>query len=114
MAEQDATTVPVWLELYDLKTYSDVEAVTPQGYYVRGMVGGASAFEPVSGILGEAIHNLPENAVPGWIELTTLATHRDMEAVAPIEPYVHGVFDDAGHFYPDEPPSIVGGPVTSE
>ena len=47
------------------------------------------------------------------MELITLDTHRDMESVAPIEPYVHGVFDDDGHFYPDEPP-IIQGMTTAE
>lgn len=114
MAEQETTAVPGWLELYDLKTHSDAEAVTPQGYYVRGMVSGATSFAPASEVLGDAIHKLPENSVPGWVELNTLATHDDTEAVAPIEPYIHGVFDDEGHFYPNEPPIIVGGSFASE
>ncbi len=70
-----------------------------------------AAFEPTSAVLGEALYKPPENVVPGWVELVTLMTHRDMESVSPIEPFIHGTFDDDGHFYPDEPPSILGGPV---
>jgi hypothetical protein len=106
MIEQTDTPTPGWLELLDLKTHSDVEAVSPQGYYIRGNLGAATAFEPTSGIQGEPRQKPPEQTVPGWVEITTLATHRDMEAVAPISPYVHGRFDDEGHFYPDEPPTI--------
>lgn len=108
MKEQEVSAVPGWVELYDLRTHTDVEAVTARGYHVRGMVGGTTPFEPTSGVLGTALHRPPENRVPGWLELTTLTTHGDMEAVTPLEPYVHGVLDDAGHFYPDEPPSVQG------
>jgi hypothetical protein len=96
------------VELYDLSTHRDVEALRPRGYHVLGMLGGPRPFEPTSEVLGEALARPPENTVPGWLELTTLSTHRDMEAVSPVEPYVHGVLDDAGHFYPDEPPRIQG------
>ena len=108
MKEHKASTVPGWVELYDLSTHTDVEARTPKGYHVRGMVGGITPFEPTSEVLGVAFDRPPESRVPGWFELTTLTTHRDMEAVLPVEPYVHGVFDDEGHFYPDEPPSVQG------
>lgn len=108
MKEQKTSAVPGWLELYDLSTHRDVEALGPRGYHIRGMLGGRATFEPTSEILGEALAQPPENAIPGWLELMTLTTHRDMEAVAPVKPYVHGVLDDAGHFYPDEPPSIQG------
>lgn len=106
MKEQQTFAVPGWVELHNLSAHTDVESRTPQGYYVRGMVGGITPFEPTSEVLGTAFGRPPENSVPGWFELTTLTPHRDMEAVLPVEPYVHGVFDDEGHFYPDEPPSV--------
>ena len=111
MTEQEYPSTPGWLELYDLKTHSDVEQVAPVGFYIRGTVGGATAFEPASAVLGEFLYKPPENVVPGWVELAMLETHRDMESVYPKGPFIHGTFDDKGHFYPDEPPSIVGGPV---
>ncbi len=41
---------------------------------------------------------------PGWLELRGLSVHKDMEAVAPIEPYIRGLVqsEDLGsaHFQP--------------
>ena len=95
-------------ELYDLHLHSDVEAVAPQGAYIRGIVGPGTRFEPTSALLGDAVAKAPVTDVTrGWVELRTLNTHRDMEAVAPIRPYVHGSIDEERHFYPDEPFEIV-------
>lgn len=107
-SEQASAAVPGWLELYGLSIHRDVEAVAPAGYHVQGLINEDGSFEPTSEVVGEALYSPPESTVPGWVELKTLATHRDMEAVAPIEPYVHGVFDNEGRFYPDEPPVISG------
>jgi hypothetical protein len=106
--EQESVAMPGWMELYDLSIHRDVEAIAPTGYHVRGLINEDRLFEPTSGVLGEALYPPPESTVPGWVELKTLASHRDMEAVAPVEPYVHGVFDNEGRFYPDEPPVISG------
>ena len=113
MTEHQPSVMPGWVELYDLSVHRDTEAVHPLGYYVRGNVSEERVFDPKSEVLGGSLHKAPENTMPGWVELTTLAAHRDIEAVAPIEPYVHGVFDENAHFYPDEPPTIQG-TITSE
>ncbi len=95
-----------WLELYDLRLHRDVESVSPIGAYIRGAfeVGKEKKFKPASGILGVPIEK-PHgaNLVPGWIDLSTVTIHRAMEAVEPIQPFVHGMVDDNGFFYPDMP-----------
>lgn len=102
--------IPGWLELYDLSLHKDFEAVTPKGAYIRGNISGQKWFEPLSNILGNAFEKPAKiNFMPGWVELNTLNVHRDIEAVAPIKPYVHGKFDSERHFYPDEPFEIIGG-----
>lgn len=106
-----AQATPGWLELYDLSLHSDVEAVAPQGLYIKGDVGPGKSLVPKSGILGSASAQPPETGVsPGWLELSDLGLHQMQEAVAPREPYVNGVLDQDGHFYPDKPYTIVGGP----
>ena len=99
---------PGWLELYDLSLHGDMEAQTPKGAYIRGMIGTKKEFAPTSEILGKAIPKPEEiSSSPGWVELETLQFHRDIEAVAPIPPYVHGEMDEDNHFYPDEPYEIM-------
>ena len=88
---------PGWLELYDLSLHSDVEAVAPQGLYIRGDVGPGRDFVPTSGILGTAVGRPPETGVVrGWLELSGLEFHQMQEAVAPVKPYVEGVLDEDG------------------
>ena len=102
------TGMPGWLELYDLSLHGDMEARIPINAYIRGTIGGAKKFAPASEILGKVIPK-PEGMSrnPGWVELETLQFHRDIEAVAPIPPYVHGEMDQDNHFYPDEPYQII-------
>ncbi|MBN2000950.1 N-acetylmuramoyl-L-alanine amidase [candidate division KSB1 bacterium] len=105
----ERTGAPGWLELFDLSLHTDVEAVSPTGPYIRGTVDGDTSFTPSSDILGPAGERPPrQNLNPGWIELKTLLVHRDTESVSPATPYVHGYFDEAGHFFPDEPFNIIG------
>ena len=100
--------VPGWLELYDLSLHTDVEASVPKGAYIRGIVGIETRFEPRTLILGNALKKAPEsNVAPGWVELKTIEFHRDVEGVSLIPPYVHGVMDEEGHFYPEEPLKII-------
>ena len=107
--------VPGWLELYTLKLHRDFEALAPLGAHIPGIVGPGTRFEPSSLILGDAVKKAPETDVtPGWVELSTVTFHRDVEAVAPRPPYVHGAMDEEGHFYPDEPFEIIGGPELAE
>jgi hypothetical protein len=45
---------------------------------------------------------------PGWLELRGLRVHKDIEAVAPIEPYIRGLVQSGGlesgvHFQPKSP-----------
>ena len=104
-AKEQEKGIPGWLELYDLSLHTDVEALLPKGAYIHGLVGPGKKFEPESEILGNAVPKSPEtHFTPGWVELRTVEFHRDMEAVAPIPPYVHG---GIGHFYPDEPFTII-------
>lgn len=91
-----------WLELSNLTFHSDVEGVAPSGAYIRGTMDSENRFTPKSEILGKPVEIPADtNLVPGWLELNTLAIHRDMEAVAPIKPYIRGEIDDQGRFYPE-------------
>ena len=100
--------IPGWLELDDLSLHGDMVARIPKGAYVKGMIGGEKPFFPISEMLGTAISK-PEgvNSNHGWVELETLTFHRDIEAVAPIPPYVRGEMDENNNFYPDKPYTIV-------
>ena len=101
--------MPGWLELHDLSLHQDTEAVAPRGLYVQGLVGEDGSFEPTSDIKGDAVGRAPGTGTsPGWVELRTRRFHRAMEAVAPAPPYVEGVMDESGAFYPNDPPRIVG------
>lgn len=100
--------MPGWLELYDLSLHPDIEARSPRGAYVKGIINEEDQFSPTSVILGQAIpkpEDIGQNS--GWIELETRRFHSDIEAVAPRPPYVHGVRDKEHHFYPDEPYEII-------
>ena len=100
---------PGWVDLHTLTLHRDVEMIAPRGTYIRGTIHEQTQFIPQTDILGR-IWGRPHtaNLRPGWVELTNLATHLDMEAVAPIEPFVRGAFDPNDQFYPDEPFEIVG------
>lgn len=93
-----------WLELYDLSLHQDIESISPNGAYIRGVLGGENKFNPTSKILGKPIKK-PSNTnfMPGWVELKTIIAHRDTEKLEPIDPYVKGLFDDDGYFYPEMP-----------
>ena len=109
--EAKLPTAPGWLELYDLSLHRDVEGVAPQGLYIKGDVGPGKSLVPKSRILGSATAQPPETGVSrGWLELSGLRFHQMQESVAPVEPYVDGVLDEDGRFYPDTPYKIVGGP----
>ncbi|MDJ0715434.1 MAG: hypothetical protein QNJ54_14610 [Prochloraceae cyanobacterium] len=107
--------VPGWLELYDLSLHRDMEARIPMSPYIRGMVIFETRFEPDDEITGKAREKPPEAALtPGWVNLTNVQFHSDVEAIAPIPPYVHGEIDEQQHFYPDEPFKISGEPATAQ
>lgn len=100
--------MPGWLELYDLTLHKDMEAQSPKGSYIKGMIKEGERFFPTSEILGRAIQkpeNIGQNS--GWVELETRRFHSDIEAVAPHYPYVKGTKDQDGHFYPNEPYTII-------
>ena len=102
---------PGWLELYDLSLHSNVEARTPLGPYIHGMVDLVNRrFEPDKlTISGEPMKKSSEiSGTPGWVELRTVQFHGDMEAVRLIPPYVQGLMDEKNHFYPDEPFAVIG------
>lgn len=104
---QDQGT-PGWLELYDFSLHPIMEARAPRGAYIEGSISTSGKFTPQSEIIGKAISKpagMGQNS--GWLELTTLKFHSDIEAVAPIPPYVHGEMDSEEHFYPDEPYKII-------
>ncbi|OKH32565.1 hypothetical protein NIES2119_25870 [[Phormidium ambiguum] IAM M-71] len=103
--------MPGWLELYDLSLHSDIEAQNPRGAYIKGKIGAENNFTPETGILGKTISKpAGMSSNPGWVVLETLEFHLDIEAVAPIFPYVHGEIDEQDHFYPDEPYEIISLP----
>ena len=103
-----ARGMPGWLELYDLSLHRDMEAQSHKGAYILGTIAEEKRFFPTSAILGQAIPK-PEDIGQdsGWVELETRRFHSDIEAVAPIPPYVHGVRDKDGKFYPNEPYEII-------
>jgi len=102
---------PGWLELYDLSFHPQSEAVTPQGLYIQGYMAAEKDFTPTSGIKGQAIFEAPTSGTtPGWVQLNGLKFIRDVVAVSPTKPYVKGVQDQGGKFYPNKPYEIVGGP----
>ena len=99
-----------WLELHDLSFHPQQEAVSPKGLYIEGNMGEENNFIPTSGIKGIPFADTPsEGTTPGWVELNVLNFVSDVTAVTPVEPYVKGVQDEDGKFYPDEPYNIVGG-----
>ena len=101
--------IPGWLELHDLNFHQQSEAVSPQGLYIDGFMETENNFIPTTGIEGTAMLETPtENTTPGWIELNGLKFISDITAVSPLEPYILGVQDESGKFYPKEPYKIVG------
>jgi hypothetical protein len=100
-----------WLELHDLSFHPQQEAVSPKGLYIDGKMAGENNFMPTSGIKGSPFADMPpQGTTPGWVELNGLKFISDVTAVSPMEPYVKGVQDEEGKFYPNEPHRIVGGP----
>jgi hypothetical protein len=102
-------STPGWLELYDLSFHQQSEAVSPKGLNIKGDLEKENNFIPTSEIEGKPLADTPsEGITPGWVELHGLIFISDLTAVAPVEPYVKGVQDDDGKFYPDKPYTIVG------
>lgn len=99
--------VPGWLELYDLSLHTDTEAQAPKGAYIRGRIGTEQKFIPELAVLGRAIQPEGRCVYSGWLELETLRFHDDIEAVAPIPPYIQIRWNEVGRFYPREPYEIV-------
>ena len=100
---------PGWLELYDLSFHQQNEAVSPKGLNIKGDLEKENNFIPTSGIEGKAfVGTPPKGTTPGWVELNGLRFLSDVTAVEPVEPYVKGVQDEKGRFYPDKPYRIVG------
>ena len=96
--------VPGWLEFYYLSLHSDVEARTPLGPYIRGVVYlDNRSFEPSEKVISGELMKKPleMGGTPGWVELRKVQFHGDMEAVQPNPPFVHGFMDRENHFYPD-------------
>jgi hypothetical protein len=104
-----ANVTPGWLELNDLTFHQQSEAVSPKGLNIKGDLGEKNSFMPTSGIEGKAFADTPsEGITSGWVELNGLRFISDVTAVAPVEPYVKGLQDEDGNFYPDKPYTIVG------
>jgi hypothetical protein len=99
---------PGWLELYDLSLHPDMEARSPHGAYIKGIIKANNYFSPTSEILGYAIPKPTDiDTMNGWVEIETLRFHGDIEAVAQTPPYVCGDIDRDRHFYPREPYALV-------
>ena len=102
-------STPGWVELYDLTFHQQSEAVSPKGLTIKGNLENEKNFIPTSEIEGRALVDTPSKGItPGWVELNGLRFISDVTAVAPVEPYVKGVQDEEGKFYPDKPYIIVG------
>ena len=100
---------PGWIELHDLTFHQQSEAVGPNGLNIKGNLENENNFIPTSGIEGKALADTPSKGItPGWVELNGLRFVSDVTAVEPLEPYVKGVRDEEGRFYPDKPYNIVG------
>jgi hypothetical protein len=98
-----------WIELHDLSFHQQSEAVEPNGLNIKGNLEKENNFIPTSEIEGKAFSDTPsERITPGWVELNGLRFISDVTAVAPVQPYVKGVQDEEGNFYPDKPYRIVG------
>ncbi|MEJ2309334.1 MAG: hypothetical protein P8Z31_01150 [Gammaproteobacteria bacterium] len=103
---------PGWLDLHNLNLHRDMEAVAPAGLFVQGRIDENDRFTPTSGVQGTAIGEAPVNGTTrGWLELSDQQFHAMQESVSPREPYVNGVMAEDGTYFPDEPYTIVGGPV---
>lgn len=103
-----ASSTPGWLELHDLSFHQQSEAVSPQGLYVEGYMEIENNFIPTTGVKGTALAETPsKDTTYGWVELNGLRFISDVTAVEPVEPYVKGVQDKEGKFYPDKPYNIV-------
>jgi len=105
-----ANVTPGWLELNDLTFHQQSEAVSPKGLNIKGDLEEENNFIPTSGIEGETFDDTPSKGfTPGWVELNGLRfLSDDVTAVEPVEPYVKGVQDEKGRFYPDKPYRIGG------
>jgi len=98
-----------WLELHDLSFHQQSEAVGPKGLIIKGNLEKENNFIPTSGIEGKTIADPPSKGItPGWVELNGLRFISNVTAVAPVTPFVKGVQDIKGKFYPDKPYRIVG------
>ena len=107
-----ANVTPGWIELHDLTFHQQSEAVSPKGLNIKGDLEKETNFIPTSGIEGKAFADTPSKGItPGWVELNGLRFISDVTAVEPVEPYIKGVQDEEGNFYPDKPYNIV---VSSE
>ena len=92
-----------WLDLSTGKIWPK-GSPQPQGPAIWGTMKGEQ-FEPSHRV--EFMDKAPQpdaQWTPGWIELKTGRIHRDMEAVAPQQPYLKGRIDPEGSFHvePDE------------
>ena len=101
-------STPGWLELYHLSFHPQSEAVSPKGLNIKGHLENENNFIPTSGIEGKALAETPSQGItPGWVEFNGLRFISAVTAVEPVEPYVKGVQDEEGKFYPDKPYNIV-------
>ena len=104
-----SNSTPGWLELHELSFHKQSEAVSPQGLYVEGYMEIENNFIPTTGIKGTAFAETPsKDTTPGWVEFSGLRFISDVTAVQPAEPYVKGLQDEEGKFYPDKPYNVVG------
>ena len=102
-------STPGWLELHDLTFHQQSEAVGSKGLNIKGNLENENNFIPTSGIEGKAFADIPSKSItPGWVALNGLRFISDVTAVEPVEPYIKGVQDEEGKFYPDKPYRIVG------
>ncbi|NOZ23362.1 MAG: hypothetical protein GXP25_19990 [Planctomycetes bacterium] len=90
-----------WLSLSDGTFHENGEGLTPEGCYVKGFKKSWKTFHPTTGILGKQ-DPPPKSAKtqPAWIELDDGSIHPVQEAVVPRPPYVRGLVDENGRFYP--------------
>ena len=87
-----------WLDLTTGQIVSK-DSGQPQGPVIWGMLKGQD-FEPSHVVeFIEKAEMLNQEWMPGWIELKTGKTHRDVEAVAPQQPFLKGRIDPQGIFH---------------
>ena len=81
-----------WLSLGDLQMHEGA----PSGCFVRGAVGYDGLFVPAGDEIVCDAPAPPADALPGYLELSTMRFMGASEGRAPVPPYVEGRITDAG------------------